>query len=72
VLSISTCSGSLGKASRAIDVSWAARRLTALWSGTASSHLSNSTTDSISLSAWRTGSLNAARSIRQVSIALSE
>lgn len=53
-------------------MSLAARRLTVVWAGTANSQPSNSTTDAVRPSAWRSGSLNAARGIRQVWIALSE
>ena len=72
VLSISTCSGPLGNVCLVIDASLIARLLTMVWSGTASSRPSNSTTDIINPSAWRSTSLKAVRSIRQVWIALSE
>jgi hypothetical protein len=55
-----------------MDGSLIARRLSVVWSGTASSQPSNSTTDIIRPSAWRSANLNAARSIMQVWIALSE
>src|SRR5471032_928997 len=69
---MTTCSGPSGSAALAIIGSLIARRLTVVWSGTASSQPINSMTDAIRPSAWRSASLNAVRSTKQVWIALSE